>query len=53
MMRTLVLLLALFAAFGAKAQNATCPQPVVCDSNAWIESAKVVSDSCSHELIIT
>ena len=32
-MRTLVLLLALFAAFSAKAQNATCPQPVTCDSN--------------------
>ena len=33
MMRTFVLLLALFASFGAKAQNATCPQPVVCNSN--------------------
>ena len=32
-MRTFVLLLALFASFGAKAQNATCPQPVVCNSN--------------------
>ena len=33
MMRTFVLLLALFASFGAKAQNASCPQPVVCNSN--------------------
>lgn len=33
MMRTFVLLLALFASFGAKAQNATCPQPVVCNLN--------------------
>ena len=33
MMRTFVLLLAFFASFGAKAQNASCPQPVVCNSN--------------------
>ena len=33
MMRTCVLLLALFASFGARAQNASCPQPVVCNSN--------------------
>ena len=33
MRQTIELFLVFIVAFGAKAQNATCPQPVVCDAN--------------------
>ena len=47
-MQTILLLLSLFAALGARAQNATCPQPVVCvaDPCTGAQCARFLNTEC-------